>query len=182
MIGRGHHYKGNRVSPLQTVMLMLLENRPMYGYELLKVLRDRFEGVWTPQTGTVYPALRRLGELGLIASEMREGTEYYALTPEGEEWTKENVKVIPNDVRFIWRYMEVLSEEAQRLGLEPKAKDRGLMAHAKNFAERFAEDSAAPEDRAKMLKAMRAQMIAKLASIQKELEDLESKSKKKGEN
>jgi len=53
-------YKGNRISPSQLIMLVKLADRPMYGYELLKALREDYQGVWDPQTGAVYPALRRL--------------------------------------------------------------------------------------------------------------------------
>jgi DNA-binding PadR family transcriptional regulator len=181
MIGRGHHYRGKHISPLQTVMLVLLENKPMYGYELLKVLRDRFEGVWTPQTGTVYPALKRLEELGLIRTEMREEKEYYALTGDGEEWVKENVAVMPTAARFMSRYVEVLSEEALRFGPSAKSKEIGSPELFKGFEAIFDQDSLDPKERINSLKSLRGHLIAKLALIQTEIEEQETKDKK-GEN
>jgi len=43
MMGRGHEYKGNRVSISQFMMMVMLRKGPMYGYELLKALRKAFE-------------------------------------------------------------------------------------------------------------------------------------------
>ena len=62
MIGRHYMYKGNRISPPQFLMLVMLRKGPMYGYEVLKVLREEFQGFWEPQTGAIYPALKRLEE------------------------------------------------------------------------------------------------------------------------
>ena len=76
-------------------MLVLLENKPLYGYELLKVLRDRFEGVWTPQTGTVYPALKRLEEL--LAKTAEAGLEersHLVQASVGEDETGEALQVL----------------------------------------------------------------------------------------
>ncbi len=42
---KGPQQKVGRVSPLQSVILILLRQKPMYGYELLKALREEFEGV-----------------------------------------------------------------------------------------------------------------------------------------
>ena len=35
-------------------MLVILRKGPMYGYEVLKVLREEFQGFWEPQTGAMY--------------------------------------------------------------------------------------------------------------------------------
>jgi DNA-binding PadR family transcriptional regulator len=71
---------------MQLVILILLRDRPMYGYEVLKELRDRFEGVGTPKTGSIYPSLKRLEEHGLISSEKRDGTDYYHISDKGTAW------------------------------------------------------------------------------------------------
>jgi DNA-binding PadR family transcriptional regulator len=99
MVGKSQSYKGNRISPLQFVMLLMLREKPMYGYELLKTLREEFEGVWTPQTGSVYPALKRLEDHGLVHSTVKDGTEYYALAPEGEDFVAGPPRVNVGGVR-----------------------------------------------------------------------------------
>ena len=48
------------------LLLGLLADREMYGYELLAELRSRSDAVIDLPEGTVYPALRRLERDGLI--------------------------------------------------------------------------------------------------------------------
>src|SRR5665647_1309912 len=101
MIGRHYAYKGNRISPPQFLMLVILRKSPMYGYEVLKVLREEFQGFWEPQTGAIYPALKRLEEQKLILSDVKDGKEYYSLTAEGKEWMVENLKSISQEAQFM---------------------------------------------------------------------------------
>lgn len=112
MIGRPYAYKGNRISPPQFLMLIILRKGPMYGYEVLKVLREEFQGFWEPQTGAIYPALKRLEEQKLILSDIREGKEYYSLTSEGSEWMLENLKSISQEAQFMGRYFSFLGKAA----------------------------------------------------------------------
>lgn len=70
------------------LLLGLLADREMYGYELLSELRSRSDAVIDLPEGTVYPALRRLERDGLIGGrwvEVASGPRrrYYALTPRG---------------------------------------------------------------------------------------------------
>ena len=81
---RGGLIHGRRVvSPLQFLVLMQLSEEPKYGYEMLKVLRDEFDGLWDLKTGTFYPALKSLESRGFVETEMRDETEFYSLTEKG---------------------------------------------------------------------------------------------------
>jgi DNA-binding PadR family transcriptional regulator len=64
--------RGMKVGTVSMWVLLLLSDRPMYGYEIIKALGRRFEGFWTPKTGTVYPALEKLEEAGLVRSKLEE--------------------------------------------------------------------------------------------------------------
>lgn len=71
------------------LLLGLLSEREMYGYELLAEMRNRSSTVIDLPEGTVYPALRRLERNGLIHGRWLEVSgsprrRYYALTPNGE--------------------------------------------------------------------------------------------------
>jgi DNA-binding PadR family transcriptional regulator len=75
---------------LSLLLLGALAAREMYGYELVASLRDRSDGVFDLPEGTVYPALRRLEQQGLIAGRWVTRTDgprrrYYALTRDGEK-------------------------------------------------------------------------------------------------
>jgi len=71
------------------LLLGLLSQREMYGYELVAELRRQTDAVVDLPEGTVYPALRRLERQGLIAGRWVELADtprrrYYALTQDGE--------------------------------------------------------------------------------------------------
>jgi PadR family transcriptional regulator PadR len=77
--------KGMRAGAVSLWLLLLLSERPMYGYELIRELEKRFSGYWKPQTGTIYPALDKLQSNKLVTSrrEFREDgpdRKHYALT------------------------------------------------------------------------------------------------------
>jgi len=81
---RGGLIHGRRVvSPLQFLVIMQLSDEPKYGYEMLKVLRDEFDGLWDLKTGTFYPALKSLESRGFVETELRDQTEFYSLTEKG---------------------------------------------------------------------------------------------------
>jgi PadR family transcriptional regulator PadR len=71
------------------LLLGLVGEREMYGYELVAELRDRSSAVIDLPEGTVYPALRRLERDGLVAGRWVDVVggprrRYYALTIAGE--------------------------------------------------------------------------------------------------
>jgi DNA-binding PadR family transcriptional regulator len=67
------------------VILNLLAERPMHGYELITVLDERSGGRWKPSPGSIYPALGKLEARGLITSTEQDGKRQYSLTDEGRQ-------------------------------------------------------------------------------------------------
>ena len=69
-----------------TVLLLgLLSERPMYGYEILREAERRSGREFQPKVGSVYPALHKMQRNGLLRSEWRQHKsgrqrKYYALT------------------------------------------------------------------------------------------------------
>lgn len=81
------------------IMLKLLDERPMYGYEIIKIVNERTDNAFEWKEGTLYPWLHRLEGEGLIRGEWQVAPsgrrrKYYALTRRGrtamvrkiEEW------------------------------------------------------------------------------------------------
>ncbi|MCL1872293.1 MAG: helix-turn-helix transcriptional regulator [Promicromonosporaceae bacterium] len=54
---------------LDALLLAALEGGPRHGYAVIESLRERSAGRLDLPTGTIYPALRRLEQRGLIAGE-----------------------------------------------------------------------------------------------------------------
>jgi DNA-binding PadR family transcriptional regulator len=68
---------------LRLYLLKLLEESPRHGYEVIRLLQDRFLGVYSPSPGTIYPRLARLEEEGLVTHEVVKGKKVYTVTDKG---------------------------------------------------------------------------------------------------
>jgi DNA-binding PadR family transcriptional regulator len=69
---------------LRLYLLRLLDESPKHGYEIIQQLKERFEGLYAPSAGTVYPRLSRLESEGLIRHETDErGRKVYHITDAG---------------------------------------------------------------------------------------------------
>jgi DNA-binding PadR family transcriptional regulator len=99
-----------------TLILSLLEEKTMYGYELIKEIDKRSNGIFEFKEGTLYPLLHSLESDGYLESywDNRDGNrkrKYYSITDKGkkgladkkEEWTtfsKTVNKIIGGE--YIW--------------------------------------------------------------------------------
>jgi DNA-binding PadR family transcriptional regulator len=84
---------------LSMLLLRLLSEKDMYGYEMIDTLRKRSENVFELKAGTLYPLLHSLEEKNYLTSYEQEVSgktrKYYGITKEGrkfldkkkEEWT-----------------------------------------------------------------------------------------------
>src|SRR5579859_2009136 len=70
---------------LRLYLLKLLDEAPRHGYEVIRLLQDRFMGVYAPSPGTIYPRLARLEEEGLVIHEEADGRKVYRITGKGRE-------------------------------------------------------------------------------------------------
>jgi PadR family transcriptional regulator len=95
--GRQKHSSGGmKIGAVSLWLLILLSERPMYGYEIIRELEKRFSGYWKPKTGTIYPALEKLEQDNLVTSrrEFRdEGPDrkHYALAKKGETHLSQSI-------------------------------------------------------------------------------------------
>ncbi len=72
------------------LLLRLLSERDMYGYEIIQEAARRSEDVFEFKEGTLYPALHQLHKRGYLRSEWRLGAsgkqrKYYGLTAAGRK-------------------------------------------------------------------------------------------------
>ncbi len=75
---------------LQLVLLLLLDERPAHGYELIRILEERSDGFYTPSPGVIYPALNYLDEIGRTAVEQEGNRKLYRLTEQGRAHLERN--------------------------------------------------------------------------------------------
>lgn len=70
------------------LVLRALRDRPMHGYEVMKVLQDHFHGFYKPSPGAIYPTLASLERKGLLKSQTSEGRKAYSLTRQGKTYLR----------------------------------------------------------------------------------------------
>lgn len=68
---------------LRLYLLKLLAEGPKHGYELIRLLEDRFLGLYAPSAGTIYPRLARLEAEGLVTHTAAGGRKVYEITSAG---------------------------------------------------------------------------------------------------
>jgi PadR family transcriptional regulator, regulatory protein PadR len=86
-------------STVEMLVLNLLSERTMYGYEIIQIVNERTHGEFNWKEGTLYPVLHRLEAAGYLSTEWLTGASgkdrrYYGLTAKGakhaaakaEEW------------------------------------------------------------------------------------------------
>lgn len=74
---------------LPLLVLGVLRDEELYGYEIAQRIRDRSGDLFAPSEGSLYPVLHRLEREGALtatwrASELGPRRRYYAITPAGQ--------------------------------------------------------------------------------------------------
>lgn len=80
--------KGLVSGSMSLLVLKLLEDRDLYGYQMIDELRRRSEDAFRLKAGTLYPLLHTLEEKGFVtayeqAAESGKTRRYYHLTKQG---------------------------------------------------------------------------------------------------
>jgi DNA-binding PadR family transcriptional regulator len=83
LFGRGQFGPGVRRGEIRPLILAVLAQKPMHGYEVIQALEAESGGRWRPSAGSVYPTLQQLADEGLVTSEDIDGRRTYTLTDEG---------------------------------------------------------------------------------------------------
>jgi len=74
--GEGGRFFGR--GDIKFVLLELLQERPMHGYEMMKALEEKTGGFYTPSPGSIYPTLQMLEDGGMVTSAEVEGKRFTA--------------------------------------------------------------------------------------------------------
>ena len=79
--GEGGRFFGR--GDMKFVLLELLQERPMHGYEMIKALEEKTGGFYSPSPGSIYPTLQMLEEGSLVTSTEVEGKKVYTISDAG---------------------------------------------------------------------------------------------------
>ncbi len=89
-VRHGRRQRFGRRGDLKYVILNLLSDEPMHGYEVMRRLEEDSGGLYSPSPGSVYPTLQLLEDQGFVRSEQQEGKKVYRITDEGRELLDEH--------------------------------------------------------------------------------------------
>lgn len=161
--GRGKHFFGR--GDLKYVLLELLEERPMHGYEMMKALQERTGGRYTPSAGSVYPTLQMLEDRGFVTVSEVDGKKVYQITDAGRAFLAEGQseergdpwqRGFRNMPDVDWAELRALSHELREIG--------PLFARALHRAGHH-------QEKLKRLRKLVEQVRAELAAIAGEVDD-----------
>jgi DNA-binding PadR family transcriptional regulator len=89
-LGPGGRRSRARRGDVRAAILLLLEEEPRNGYQLMEEIETRSDGAWRPSPGSVYPALSQLEDEGLIRADEGAGRRSFNLTDEGRVYIADN--------------------------------------------------------------------------------------------
>ena len=101
---------------LEGMVLAVLDDGPLHGYGVLEALRRGSDGALDLPSGTIYPALHRLENAGLVASDWAAAggrrRRVYRLTPVGRRALGEH--------RRSWTELASVVNRLMGVGLAPE--------------------------------------------------------------
>lgn len=89
------------------LILKMLEKEPMYGYQMIKTIKEKSNCIFQWKEGSLYPILYSMEKKGLIKSYWKEEIrkrKYYEITPMGMK----EVKKLENDWQLFSQSMKEL--------------------------------------------------------------------------
>jgi len=89
------------LSPIQFLVLLLLNKKPMHGYELFKTINEGFGEKWKLNPGAIYKTLAKLVEKGYIEEKkVEDGKTVYEPTKKGGEALTECIEWSADWIEF----------------------------------------------------------------------------------
>jgi len=98
---------------LRLVVLGMIGEEPRHGYEIIKGLRARFHGAYSPSPGSIYPMLHMLEGAGLVASTSWGPKRRFAILDAGKAYLDEHKA----ELDAINAQLEQASEPMERMSL-----------------------------------------------------------------
>jgi len=91
---------------LKFVILRLISEKPMHGYEVMQALEEESRGCYKPSPGSVYPTLQMLEDEGYVRSREEGGKKIYEITDAGREYLEDHGDVVEEISRRIGAFAD----------------------------------------------------------------------------
>lgn len=171
---------GLRISPIHLLLLVQLDGSSKYGYEMLKSMKEAFNGIWEPKTGTVYPALKSLEKQGLVSMTEKEGVDFYNITEKGRDLLKLLGRQQATNLRYAGRFLATLSK-----WMSPELKKDVLLSVVNATQENgypfggiinLLDEDVDPETKLRVLRSLRKNLAKQTETIDSIIVKLEASS------
>lgn len=109
--------RGRRVfgrGDLKYIILEMLSERPMHGYEVMRRLAEDSGGYYTPSPGSVYPTLQMLEDQGYVVSKQVDGKRVYSITEEGKAFRSKHSGRVDDVTDRVARFSERFAGRGMR--------------------------------------------------------------------
>jgi DNA-binding PadR family transcriptional regulator len=169
---------------LRLATLMLLSKRPYHGYEILKEIKERTRGFWTPTAGGIYPILQDLEGSKYIRGEWDTQTKRkrktYKITAAGRTVLERSLakeRQLANNLRGLFtEYMkDVLAVKTETNEIPEMPSP--LTSFLEHSEEKPEEEAKRLADQQTKVKEMIRQHEKLLKAINKRLAELEKPKK-----
>jgi DNA-binding PadR family transcriptional regulator len=71
---------------LRLMVLGLIAEEPRHGYDIIKALKARFQGSYSPSPGSIYPILGTLQQAGFVTVKSWGPKKKFTIAPSGEDY------------------------------------------------------------------------------------------------
>lgn len=119
--------QGKRVfgrGDLKVVLLMLLNEKPRHGYDIIRGLEELFNGFYSPSPGSIYPLLQWLEDEKYVTFTKEGRKKVFSITSVGQAYLEEHKDSDPLSTRVVMfnasnaEETKVLHEEIQLVSEE----------------------------------------------------------------
>ncbi|MEV0135259.1 PadR family transcriptional regulator [Dactylosporangium sp. NPDC050688] len=110
---------------LRLYLLKLLAEGPRHGYELIRLLENRFHGLYAPSAGTIYPRLQRMEADGLVSHTASGGRKVYDITDAGRAEIQQRaaeLEALETDINASLADLSTLADEVEQ-GVHGSVRD-----------------------------------------------------------
>jgi len=167
-ITAGHWLKETQKGYIRIAVLILLSKKPYHGYEIMREIKERTLGFWTPTAGGIYPILRNLEDSKYIEGkwdlQKKRKRKIFRITEAGKQVLKRSLakeSQIANSMSGL--FTEFMKDV---LDLEKPVS----MPRIPNLFSVFLEErKEKPEDTMNVLDSKRKQIERMIKELQKEL-------------
>jgi PadR family transcriptional regulator PadR len=158
---------------IRIAVLILLSKKGSYGYEIMKEIKDKTRGFYTPTAGGVYPILRSLEKSGYVegdwTTQRNRRIRVYKITESGKHILN-HALIKQNELA---KNLNMLFEEFARdvLNIEPQTFPIPIMPSP--FSAFLEEETGKTPNRSEELENQRNKFMSTIRMMQKQLKSLD---------